>query len=285
VSPDSSATLALSDAQTPLDALAARYGAAPDVVPAHWNATLDLLLDHRSVRAYRPDPLPAGTLETLVAAAQSASTSSNLQTWSVIAVTDPARKARLSAIASGQKHIAQVPLFLVFLADLARLGGIAERRGIAAEGLDYLELMIVAMVDAALAAQNAVVALESLGMSSVYIGDLRKNIEATAAELGLPPKVMPLFGLCVGYADPAVRTDVKPRLPQGVVLHREQYRTDQPDHSIAGYDEAMRAFQEMQGMAIETWTDKVVARVRSPAALLGRARMRESLRHLGFELR
>ncbi len=285
MSPDSSSTVVLQDARTAFDLLSARYGSVPDAVPSRWNATLDLLLNHRSVRAYRDDPLPPGTLETLVAAAQSASTSSNLQTWSVVAVTDPSRKARLSAIASGQRHIAQAPLFLVFLADLARLGRIAERRGIAAEGLDYLELLIVAIVDAGLAAQNAVVALESLDLSCVYIGDIRKDIEATAAELGLPPKVMPLFGLCVGYADPGVRTDVKPRLPQDVVLHREQYRIDQADDRVAAYDEAMRAFQDMQGMALEKWSDKVVARVRSPASLLGRHRMRESLGRLGFQLR
>ena len=69
-------------------ALAARYGAAaPAAGP--WNATIAGMLDHRSVRGYRPDALPAGTLETLVAAAQSAATSSNLQTWSVVSVEDP----------------------------------------------------------------------------------------------------------------------------------------------------------------------------------------------------
>ena len=71
-------------AETKTRALAARYGA--DALPAAgpWNSTMDLLLSHRSVRGYRADALPDGTLETLIAAAQSAATSSNLQTWSVI---------------------------------------------------------------------------------------------------------------------------------------------------------------------------------------------------------
>ena len=74
-------------------ALAARYGAAaPAAGP--WNATIAGMLDHRSVRGYRPDALPPGTLETLVAAAQSAATSSNLQTWSVVCGRGPGGAAR-----------------------------------------------------------------------------------------------------------------------------------------------------------------------------------------------
>ena len=74
-------------------ALARRYGAnAPAGVL--WNPTIAGLLAHRSVRAYLPDPLAPGTIETLIAAAQSAATSSNLQLWSVVAVEDPAKRAR-----------------------------------------------------------------------------------------------------------------------------------------------------------------------------------------------
>jgi nitroreductase len=86
-----------------------------------WNAVLDTMLAHRTVRAYRDEPLPPGLLETLIAAAQLAPTSSNLQAWSVVAVQDPDRKARLSELAAGQRHIVDAPLLPVFLADLARL--------------------------------------------------------------------------------------------------------------------------------------------------------------------
>ena len=83
------------------DLLGARYGSesGPAMAADALNGTVRLLLAHRSVRAYLPDRLPPGTLETLVAAAQSAATSSNLQAWSVVAVEDPARKARLAAVA------------------------------------------------------------------------------------------------------------------------------------------------------------------------------------------
>jgi nitroreductase len=77
--------------------MAARYGEPDASALATWSDTIDQLLDHRSVRAFSPEPLPDGLVETLIAAAQSAATSSNLQVWSVVAVQEPERKARLSA--------------------------------------------------------------------------------------------------------------------------------------------------------------------------------------------
>ncbi len=75
---------------------------------------------------------------------------------------------------------------LVWLADLSRLGALGRDRDKPTDGLDYLEMLMVGVVDAALAAQNATVALESLGLGSVYIGALRNDPEAVAELLGLP---------------------------------------------------------------------------------------------------
>ncbi|MDE1149891.1 MAG: NADPH-dependent oxidoreductase [Azospirillaceae bacterium] len=270
--------------------LARRYAAdlpldADELGPDQWNEVLTGLLSHKSVRAYRPDPLPEGTLETLVAAAQSAPTSSNLQAWSVVAVTDPARKARFAALSQNQAHIEQAPLFLIWLADLSRLDALGKARAGEAEGLDYLETLIVGVTDATMAAQNAVVAAESLGLGTVYIGALRNRTEEVVAELNLPPKVLPLFGLCVGYPDPAKATGVKPRLPQGVVLHHDRYGTQDQWPAITAYDGHVRAFYTAQGITAPDWSDTVVNRVRGPAALTGRHRLRQILVDLGFPLR
>src|ERR1700723_2509098 len=81
-----------------------------------WNDALDTIMSHRSVRSYRDAPLPPRTLELLIAAAQSAATTANLQAWGVIAVEDPSRKARLAAFAANQRHIHDAPLLLVFVA-------------------------------------------------------------------------------------------------------------------------------------------------------------------------
>ncbi|CAG9250370.1 NADPH-dependent oxidoreductase [Paraburkholderia unamae] len=266
-------------------ALEARYGTPWSTPLPAWNETLDTLLAHRSVRNYADRPLPAGTLETLIAAAQSASTSSNLQTWSVVAVENPARKARLAELAGGQSHVREAPLFLVWLADLARLEAAGARSSASVEGLHYIETLFVGVIDAALAAQNAVVALESLGMSGVYIGGIRNQPEQVAAELGLPPRVLPVFGLCVGYPDETQPAQVKPRLPQAVVLHREQYDAPSQVAEIAQYDEVMGGFQTTQGLSAAGWTSRSLARWRSRESLHGRDRLRDALNALGFELR
>jgi len=267
-------------------AWAQRYGvSATGPSEMEFNAVLELLLAHRSVRAYLPTPIPDGALEAIIAAAQSASSSSNLQAWSVVSVQDPARKQRLSVLAGNQAHIVQAPLFLVWLADLARLDQQAVNRGLKAEGLDFLESLLLGVIDSALAAQNAVVALESLGLSSVYIGGIRNRTEGVAAELGLPPKVFPVFGMCVGFADPARPATVKPRLPQSAVLHREAYARDSQDASVQEYDRVLADFHASQGLPQSEWSQHSVRRVLTPAALHGREDLVSALKRLGFDLR
>jgi nitroreductase len=259
-----------------------RYRSAANEPSEPWDETISLLLSHRSVRSYLPKALPSGTIETLVASAQSASTSSNLQTWSVIAVEDPARKARLSVLAGSQKHIVEAPLFLVWVADLSLLESIAERNKTSTESLNYLEYLVMAVVDATLAAQNAFIALESLGLGGVYIGAIRSNTEKVAAELGLPSKAFPVFGLTVGFPDPSIVTEIKPRLPQAAILHREQYSSAAIPAAVAEYDVLMRKFQAEQNLEVIDWSRQAAARIQ---LLTGRDHLAEDLHKLGFPLR
>ncbi|PPS41550.1 NADPH-dependent oxidoreductase [Chroococcidiopsis sp. TS-821] len=267
-----------------IELLRSRYGQSLDF-DSEWHECLTTLLSHRSIRAYRPDPLPSGTLELIIASAQSAATSSNLQTWSVVAIEDVQRKAQLAALAGNQKHIQQCPLFLVWLADLARLAHIAESRGMSSAGLDYLEMFVTATIDAALAAQNATIAAESLGLGTVYIGAMRNHPEKVAAILKLPPRVFAVFGLCVGYPD-SPPTAIKPRLPQSAILHRERYDLTVQDAAIAQYNEIMQNFYREQQMNVAgDWAEHSVKRIATPQSLSGRDRLREALKNLGFELR
>jgi nitroreductase len=258
-----------------------RDGPAPQ---GPWNEVIATILGHRSVRAFLPDRLPEGTLERLVAAASSASTSSNLQTWSVVAVEDQARKDRLAELGSRQKHISECPLYLIWCVDHSRLHLAAQERQMVLRGLDFLEPYIVGVVDATLAAQNAAIALESLGLGFVYIGGMRNHPEEVAATLGLPPQVMALFGMCVGYPDPAKPADIKPRLPMAAVLHREQYSAASAA-CFSGYDARLVEFQREQGMRETPWTELATNRVKDAAALNGRDRIRQALETLGFPVR
>jgi nitroreductase len=269
--------------------LNARYGTDASAWPAppggSLNPVLEALLSHRSVRAFDDRPLAEGTLEWLVAAAQSAPSSSNLQTWSVVAVRDPQRKARIAELVGHQAHVRQAPLLLVWLADLSRLRHIAQAAGQAVEGLDYLDTWLMAVIDAALAAQNAVTAAESAGLGTVYIGAIRNRPEEIAAELGLPAGTFAVFGLCVGHPDAQRPTHIKPRLPLSAVLSHEQFQPVDVPGDVAGYDRAMAAFYESQGLPVARWTDHSLARLRGPADLKGRDRLREALAAQGFVLR
>src|SRR5690349_20429378 len=108
--------------------ITARYGDAAAALAVRSDV-LDLLLAHRSVRQFGPGEVSDEQLRALVAAAQSAPTSSNLQPWSVVAVRDPERKARLASFAAGQRFVAEAPLLLVWVADLGRARRLASRAG------------------------------------------------------------------------------------------------------------------------------------------------------------
>lgn len=267
------------------EALALRYGSGAEPRPGPWNEVIATLLSHRSVRGFRPDALPDGTLETLIAAAQSASTSSNLQTWSVVAVTDPAKKAALAKLANNQKHIEQCPLFLVWLADVSRNMRLGEEEGVTLETMPHFETYLVAAIDAALAAQNATVAAESLGLNMVYIGALRNNPIEVGRILQLPPGAMGVFGMCVGYPLPTVTNEVKPRLPQSAILFHDVYDPAGESAARHAYDARVAAFSQKHEMTQDTWTKRVIGRMGKIAAMSGRDKLVSILNQMGFPLR
>ncbi|MFT0861356.1 NADPH-dependent oxidoreductase [Ancylobacter sp. G4_0304] len=263
-------------------ALTRRYREPVAAASTPWNGTLASQLNHRSVRAFSDKPLPEGTLDVLVAAAQSAPSSSNVQAWSVVVVEDAQQRARLARIAGGQKHIVQAGLFLVFVADLSRVQRLADRAGVTSEGLDYTESFLIASIDAAFAAQNALVAAESLGLGTVYIGALRNNAEETAEVLRLPPRSFAVVGLAIGWPDPAVATDVKPRIPQAALVHRDAYSIAGEEEALARADRHSLAFRREQNLDPKGWTALAIERLHSVASLKGRHLLRRQLERLGF---
>ncbi|MBT3322106.1 MAG: NADPH-dependent oxidoreductase [Anaerolineae bacterium] len=197
--------------------------------------TLHLINAHASVRRYKPDPVPASLVDAIVHAGQRASTSSNMQTYSVIATTNEEKRLALSKIAGGQKQVAQAPLFLTWCADRFRLNHVCELRGYT-QNISTLENFLVAAVDAAIAAQNTALAAESLGLGICYIGGIRSNPDAIIKLLKLPKGVFPITGMTIGY--PIEEKRPRPRLPQEAILHWEEYNQDQ-DKALLTYDQAM----------------------------------------------
>jgi FMN reductase (NADPH) len=200
------------------------------------NPTLDLIHRHGSVRNYKPDPLPAGMIETIVVAGQRASTSSNLQMYSVVVTHDLDERGRMQSYCGGQVHISQAPVFLTWCADLSRLERVCQAQGLEHQ-MSMMENFLLAVVDVAIAAQNAGLAAESLGLGFCYIGAIRNSPREVIDLLGLPRLVFPLVGMTLGW--PAKQPKIRPRLPLDAVLHWGRYDAAQePDH-LKRYDQEM----------------------------------------------
>lgn len=265
-------------------ALSARYGGQERPDHILWNETIAGQLAHRSVRAYLPTALPDHIIETLAAAAQSAASSSNQHLWSLIAVTDQDLRSRLAVLARNQRHIEEAPLLLLWVADVARTRHIGQHRQAPTDGTQFLDSFLTAAIDAALAAQNAAVAAESLGLGTVYIGALRNHPEEVASLIGLPDGAVVIFGLVVGHADPDRPTSVKPRPAQAIVVHRDRFSGLADARSLETYDVASREFQKGQGQPETGWIQPAIARMADATALGGRDRLREALNNRGFGL-
>ena len=138
------------------------------------NPTIDLLNAHRSIRKFTDEPVTQEQVRAIVTAGQAAATSSNVQAVSVVQVNQPAMRESMAEQAGGQPWIIAAGAFLVWCADLRRSGAAcASAGGQFEEGMT--EHFLIATVDVALAAQNAVIAAESMGLGICYIGGLRNN--------------------------------------------------------------------------------------------------------------
>ncbi len=248
--------------------------------------TIDLMHRHGSVRKYKPDPVPAELIDQIVAAGQRASTSSNLQAYSVVATTDPEKKARLQEISGGQSHVGEAPVFLLWCGDFNRLQQVCRYQGYQVEA-DYLENFLVSAIDTAIASQNAALAAESLGLGCCYIGAIRNRPREVVEIFQLPELVYPLFGMTLGW--PVEPPLIRPRLPLKAVLHWETYQVN--DLSLLQeYDRAMIDTGIYKGRQIDRadqdpvlygWMEHTARRVSKPS----RSDLRDTIVESGFRMR
>ncbi|WP_017549249.1 oxygen-insensitive NADPH nitroreductase [Salinicoccus carnicancri] len=221
------------------------------------NETIDILKNHRSIRKFKDESLDGETVRELVEAAQSASTSSYVQAYTIMGVTDPARKKALSEI-STQSYVENNGHLFVFLADYHRHYELSQDKGTPI-AYDKTEQLIVGTVDAALAAQNLAVAAESMGLGMCYIGSLRNDMAKVIEILELPKGVIPLFGMVVGKPDHAGSR--KERLPFEVIYHENMYKpVEDVKDSIDAYDKEISEYYKERsgGRRDDTWSDQVI---------------------------
>ncbi|SEN09801.1 FMN reductase (NADPH) [Mesobacillus persicus] len=224
------------------------------------NKTIETILDHRSIRSFQDKPLTREQIETIITTAQAASTSSFIQAYSIIGVSDQNKKDQLAEVVGNQPYVAKNGHFLVFCADLNRHAQIAEMENIdVIPSIESTEKFMVSVIDAALAAQNAAIAAESMGLGICYIGGIRNNLEAVQSLLKTPDYVVPLFGMAIGY--PAKVNDKKPRLPLEHVYMENEYQQDTATFikQLEDYNQVISAYyrERTDGKREDTWTEQI----------------------------
>lgn len=196
------------------------------------NPTLSVIHNRRSVRKYAETPLTEAEKDAILAAAMRAPTAGNMMLYSIIAVEDQALKDRLAVTCDDQPFIAKAPWVLLFVADYQRWMDLFEFSGAAAACLEK-ELsprlpaegdLLLACCDALIAAQTAVIAAESLGIGSCYIGDILENCEIHREMFSLPRYTLPVTLLCLGRPF-AEREEVRlnKRFDREFIVHRDVY--------------------------------------------------------------
>ena len=163
------------------------------------NSTIRAQLAHRTIRSYTDEPVSPEVMETLLEVARHSATSSFQQQVTIIRVTDPALREELREV-SGQPYVGgTIGELLVFVVDLHRNAVLRERAGASLEPLERTTLFLQGVEDVVIAAQNVVVAAESLGLGTTYLGSIGTDPRRVIAALGLPERTYPLLGLLVGH--------------------------------------------------------------------------------------
>ena len=196
------------------------------------NPVLEVIANRRSVRAYADQPITTEEKEAILQAAFRAPTAGNMMLYSILEVDDPTLKERLTVTCDNQPFIARAPLVLLFLADYqrwfdyfthCRVEQRCQELGLTYRTPQEGDLML-ACCDTLIAAQNAVIAAESMGIGSCYIGDILERYEIHQELFSLPKYVVPVTLVCFGHPTPGQQTRPQtPRFDKEFIVHKNAY--------------------------------------------------------------
>ena len=189
---------------------------------------METLFQHRSIRNFKTDEIPEKLLNKVLEAGTRASTTGNMQLYSIVVTCEAENKAKLAPFHFNQAMVAQAPVLLTICADMRRFNRWCQLRD-ADAGYDNLLWLFNATIDAMLCAQNICVAAESEGLGICYLGTALYNAPEIINVLELPKGVIPITAISMGYPDQD--TSLTDRLPLDAVVHYEKY-TDYSDSTI-----------------------------------------------------
>jgi nitroreductase len=205
---------------------------------------MDTLLNHKSIRKYKSTPIENDKLQAILTAASRASTTGNMQVYSIIVSQSDAIKEQLLACHFNQAMVREAPVVLTFCADINRFNKWCELND-AKPGYDNFLFFFTAAIDALLAAQNACVAAEDKGLGICYLGTTIYLADKIIDVLNLPTGVVPVTTVVLGYPDedPGL-TD---RLPLEAIVHHETYQdySNEMIKKLFVEKEAMKVYKDI----------------------------------------
>ena len=181
------------------------------------------LFRRKSVRAYADRDIAPGDKRLILESAIQAPSAGNMNLYTILDITDQTIKDRLAVLCDNQPFIAKAPMVLVFCPDYQRWYDVFRKH------VDEVRLpaegdLFLAFQDTLIAAQNAVVAAESLGIGSCYIGDIMENFEEIRGLLGLPRYVLPMCMVVFGYpTGHQLEREKPPRFRVEDIVHENGY--------------------------------------------------------------
>lgn len=192
----------------------------------------DLIHKHTSIRSYKNTPVPEEVLQKILLAATRASSSGNMQAYSVIVTSDEGIKRELYEPHFQQSMVLDAPLTITFCADFHRMKRWLKLRE-APMNFDNFMSFMIATIDAVLASQNAALAAEAEGLGICYMGTTLASCDRIAKILNCPEGVVPVVGFSLGYPDeePVARD----RLPLSALVHRERYEVKTDAEILESY--------------------------------------------------
>ena len=197
----------------------------------------EILLGRKTVRKYSPEPVGDKLLDELLNMGCRASTTGNMQVYSIVITRDQQMKQNLAPLHFNQKMITNAPVVLTFCADFNRFNKWCVQRN-AEPGYDNFLSFVTAAIDALLVAQTVCIAAESKGLGICYLGTTTYNAHKIIDLLKLPAGVVPVTTISLGW--PADDTEQVDRLPLEAIIHSETYK----DYSEADIDKYYREKEE-----------------------------------------
>jgi nitroreductase len=180
----------------------------------------DILLNRRTIRKYIAKPVDDNIIDEIINAGCRASTTGNMQVYSIIITREEDMKKALSPIHFNQKMVMEAPVIMTFCADFNRFNKWCIRRN-ASPGYDNFLSFTTAAIDALLVAQTVCIAAESKGLGICYLGTTTYTADRIIEVLKLPKGVVPVTTVTLGW--PAEVPEQVDRLPLEALVHNEVY--------------------------------------------------------------